>query len=92
MVLQPSFPSARLAEAGTPEAVVTAPEAAVIASEGAVVVIGVVGEETGEHSEAVDAEVTSEEVEVVECLLGRPDRESSRMFTVPAIYDHPLIS
>lgn len=81
-----------LAEAGTPEAVVTAPEAAVIASEAAVVVIGVVGEETGEHSEAVDAEVTSEEVEVVECLPGRPDRESSRMFTVPAIYDHPLIS
>ena len=89
VVLQPSFPSARLAEAETPEAVVTVPEAAVV-------VIGVVGEEIAEHSEVVDAEVTSEEVvvvdEVVECLPGKQDQESLRMSTVPAIYDHPLIS
>lgn len=102
VVLQPSFPSARLAEAETPEAGVTVPEAGVIAPEAAVVVIGVVGEEIkavgeeiAEHSEVVDAEVTSEEVEVVdevvECLPGRQDQEYLRMSTVPAIYDHPLI-
>ena len=95
MVLHQSFPSARLVEAGTPEAAVIAPEVGVTAPGAVVVVvIGVVGEEIAERSEVVDAEVTSEVTsEVVEVvdevvdLPGRQVRKSSRMFTTVRLCD-----